>query len=319
MKIDDTIYIIGGGAIGKALAVFLKLNEKNVIIIRGSLDDGSTSTENIEVEISKTESVAANIEIHTLSNYPALNGIIILTNKSFGNDKLAKALSSKCKNAPVVILQNGINVEQPFIDNGFSQIYRVIIFASSQSVGKNKFKFKPVEPSAVGIIKGNTQTQEMIVQQISSPYFEFISVENIMPLIWTKTIANCVFNSVCPLLETDNGIFYRNKSALKIAGDVVAECVAIANLAGISIEFEKVVDKLLQISRSGDGQLISTYQDIINKRETEIESFNFAIAKIAEDLNVNQPVIQTKLLGELVKLKSELTRGNQKIKIISLQ
>ncbi|MEO6669854.1 MAG: ketopantoate reductase C-terminal domain-containing protein [Ferruginibacter sp.] len=310
MKIDDTIYIIGGGAIGKSLAVFLKLNNKKVVIIRGSVDDGSNSTENIEVEINKSKTVAADIEISTLTNYTALNGIIVLTNKSFGNEKLAMALSSKCKNAPIVILQNGLNVEQPFLDNGFSQIYRVVIFASSQELTKNKFRFKPVEPSPIGIIKGNAYTQEMIVKAISSVYFEFISVENILPLVWTKTIANCVFNSVCPLLETDNGIFYRNKSALKIAHDVIAECVAVAQHAGLSIEVEKVLDKLLQISRSGDGQLISTYQDIINKRETEIESFNFAIATIAKDLNVRQPVVQTSLLGELVKLKSEISRGN---------
>lgn len=306
MRKKDTIFIIGGGAIGKALAVFLQHNNKKVVIIRGSLDDGSKSTEKIEVEIKNSKTISASIEISTLSNYPALDGIIVLTNKSFGNHNLSETLRTKCKNQPLVILQNGLDVEQPFIDNGFSHIYRVVIFASSQPVAYNKFRFKPVEPSPIGIIMGDQQTQEMILGELNSRYFEFISVENILPLVWTKTIANCIFNSICPLLETDNGIFYRNKNALSIARDVIAECVAVAQHSGINIQFDEVAEKLLTISRSGDGQLISTYQDIINKRETEIESFNFAIAKIAKRLNIKTPVIQTSLLGDLVKLKSDL-------------
>lgn len=310
MQNQDTIYIIGAGAIGKALAVFLKLDNKKVIIIRGSIDDGSNFTEDIEVEINGAKNIASQVEISTAGNFEKLDGIIVFANKSFGNQHLSQALSSKCKNSPVVILQNGLDVEKPFIDNGFRHIYRAVLFATSQTISQNKFRFKPVEASPIGIIKGNTQTQEMIVQELSSFYFEFISTQNILPIIWTKTIVNCAFNSVCPLLETDNGIFHRNEKALNIAKDIIAECVCVAKKAGILIEFDKVVDKLLLISRSSDGQLISTYQDIINKRITEIESLNFSVAKIAKRLNDENSVKQTSLLGELVKLKSELTNSN---------
>jgi len=55
-----------------------------------------------------------------------------------------------------------------------------------------------------------------------------------------------------------------------------------------------------------DGQKISTYQDILNKRETEIETLNFAVAKAAGG-KINIHV--TALLGELTKIKSELSRG----------
>lgn len=311
MQNHDTIYIIGAGAIGKSLAVFLKLQHKKVVIIRGSVDDHADFVENIQVDIIGKGTVEAQVKVTTLSNIDTLDGIIVLANKSFANHQLAKSLSAKCKNAALVILQNGLDVEQPFIESGFSQVYRVVIFASSQSVAKNKFRFKPVEPSPLGIIKGNAQTQEMIVRELSSLNFEFISVQNILPLVWTKTIANCVFNSVCPLLETDNGIFYRDENALDIARQVIAECVYVANRSGIPIEFEKVAAKLLLISKSGQGQLISTYQDILNKRETEIDSFNFAIVEKARALNCEHQVIRTKLLGELAKLKSKITMGNQ--------
>ena len=48
---DKTIYIIGTGSIGRALAVFLKLDNKNVILIRGSVDGEIAETKSFQVEL----------------------------------------------------------------------------------------------------------------------------------------------------------------------------------------------------------------------------------------------------------------------------
>ncbi|RFZ84203.1 hypothetical protein DYU05_00805 [Mucilaginibacter terrenus] len=39
----------------------------------------------------------------------------------------------------------------------------------------------------------------------------------------------CVFNSVCPLLEVDNGAFYREPAAMKLAERIIEECAIMAN------------------------------------------------------------------------------------------
>lgn len=310
MSSQHKIYIIGAGAIGKVLAVLLTLEHKKVVIIRGSIDDHSKGTENIVVEMNGTQTLAATVEISTLSNFAVLDGIIVCTNKSFGNQRLSKDLRTKYGNSPLVILQNGLGVEQPFIDTGFGHIYRSVLFATSQPVAPNIFRFKPVEASPIGLIKGNTATLDLVVRELNSHYFEFVASPDIRPVVWTKTIVNCVFNSVCPLLETDNGIFQRDETVLNIAKDIITECVSVAKQSGINIEFDKVVDKLLLISSASAGQLISTYQDIINKRETEIESLNLAVVKIAQDMKLGNNVKQTGLLGELIKQKSKLARRN---------
>jgi 2-dehydropantoate 2-reductase len=58
-----------------------------------------------------------------------------------------------------------------------------------------------------------------------------------------------------------------------------------------------------------DGQKISTYQDILNKRETEIDTLNLAVANAAiskglPELSVNST------LGNMVKIKAELSRNS---------
>ena len=302
----SNIFIIGAGAIGKVLAVFLKLQGKNVVIIRGSTDNQSSYTQKIQVELSDTTSHEAVLEFSTLSNFHKLEGIIILTNKSYGNLQLSKALKEKVNNSPLVILQNGLGVEQAFIDLDFPEIYRCVLFATSQTITENKLRFKRVSVSRVGIIKGNSATLSNIVDVISSDHFQFQTEKDIQTIIWKKAIINCVFNSVCPLLEVDNGIFHRDEKVLDIAKRIITECVSIASEVHVVLKIEDVVENLLLISKASDGQLISTYQDIKNKRKTEIETLNFAIVNIAKTLGMEDAVAETKLLGELTKLKSEL-------------
>jgi 2-dehydropantoate 2-reductase len=304
------IFIIGAGAIGKTLAVALKLSDKNVVLVRGSVDDGSRSVEKIEVVTNDGAKLEAEIEVGTFSRLSALDGIIVLTNKSFGNDNLARTLEAKAKNSPLVILQNGLGVERPFIDRDFPEVYRCVLFVTSQMISANQIAFKPVTISPIGIIKGSKANLQSVVEQLNSPVFQFKAETDIQTVIWMKAIINSVFNSICPLLEIDNGIFQREAQVLDIAKRVIAECAAIAKENGIDLEADEVVERLLLISKSSDGQLISTLQDMNNKRPTEIETLNFEIVNIARILNKENAVAETKLLGELTRLKSELSRSN---------
>lgn len=303
------IYIIGYGAIGKVLAVALKLNGHEVCIIRGSVADAPPQLQEIIVESPSGNWPPTGISISSFQEFQSLeDGIIVLANKSFGNAQLSETLQSKVLNAPIVIMQNGLGVERPFIEKGFSNIFRTVLFATSQNLEDGHVRFKPVAPSAVGLIKGNEQMLNEIVENINTEQFPFRTEKSIQPVIWKKAISNCVFNSICPLLETDNGIFHRDENALALAKRVIAECVEIAAAEGIRLHADEVETSLLQISRSSDGQLISTYQDILNKRETEIETLNLEVAAIAQRLHKQHLVRETRLLGELTLLKSKLHR-----------
>lgn len=307
MEQKTRIYIIGAGAIGKALAVFLKLEAKDVILIRGSVDDLPNSLETIKVELSET-TLEANVEIGTFSNYSEFNGIIILANKTYGNTQLAEQLQGRIGSSPIILIQNGLNIEKAFMDTNMKQIYRCVPFASSQHLYEpNRISFKPATVSPIGIINGDRETLEFIVEALKNRYFQFTVENSIQPVIWMKTIINCVFNTLCPLIGIDNGIFYRNKDVENIARRLIEECLIIARASNVELKFDDVLKRLLMISKSSDGQLISTYQDILNHRQTEILSLNFAIVDIAEGLNLEDKVSNIRLLGELIQQRSELS------------
>jgi 2-dehydropantoate 2-reductase len=302
---DQNIYIIGNGVIAKGLAVALSLKGKNVTIIRGSVDHQKAYQENIEVSTG-TQNFKARVTISTFSNHPALDGLILLANKSFGNAQLAEKLEVIGKSSPIIFLQNGLGIEDCFIELGFTQLYRCVLMATSQAIGADNVTLKVVAASPIGIIKGSSDNLNHIVEQINTGLFSFRVEENIQILIWKKVITNCVFNSICPLLEIDNGVFHRNVAALEIGKKVIGECISVANEKGIALTADDVLQNVLTISKMSDGQKISTYQDILNKRETEIETLNFAVAKLGHLFGHTLPI--TSLLGEMTKLKSELFR-----------
>lgn len=303
----EQIFIVGAGAIGKVLAVFLAQKGNKVVILRGSVDEFPAATNRIEVVFADNTRVQAEIPVSSLNAYSSLDGIVLLTNKSYGNEVLAEKLSDKTGDSPIVLLQNGLGVENPFTAKGFSELYRCVLFATCQTIGENKIAYKPVNVSPVGTVIANATRLESIVERINTPHFPFRSEPEIQRIIWIKAIVNCVFNSICPLVETDNGIFRRDTKAFELAREVIGECTGIAHAMGVEIEANAIEEQLLLISEKSDGQNISTFQDIENRRRTEIDTLNFEIVRMAAALGKESSVVRTKLLGDLVKMKSELS------------
>ena len=303
------IYIIGAGAVGKTLAVCLQQQGKHVELVRGHVEDCVPHKQKIVLQFKDGAEVQEDIQVSTLKDHNRLDGLVVLTNKSFGNKALSEKLAAKAKDTPIVLLQNGLGVEQPFLEKGFPEIYRCVLFVTCQHTDENTISYKPIAESPIGIINQSTSNLKTVVDTLDTPNFRFVEETDIQRIIWKKAIANCVFNSICPLLEVDNGIFHRNEEVMSIAKRVIAECALIANKKGIDLGVFELEDQVLKISQMSDGQFISTLQDINNKRETEIDTLNFEIFRMAQALNVSDKVQETRLLGELVKLKSELTRS----------
>lgn len=306
---DAEIYIIGSGAIGKALAVFLKRQNKAVKLIRGSVDNAPTTTEQISV-IGKDQVVQEQIVTSSFNELSTIKGIVLVTTKTFGNPRIAQKLKALNGDFSIVLLQNGLNIERPF--KGFDKVYRCVLFSTSQVTANNEVTFKTVTASPVGNLQGNNQGLDDLISQINTPQFQFRSEPDIVKYIWNKTIANCVFNTICPLLETDNGIFHRNAEAEKLVTVIIDECASVAELQGVILNRDEVKANLLLISQKSDGQLISTYMDILNQRQTEIDSLNLEIAGIADQLGRPELIKNTSLLGQLIQIKSNEAMSSKK-------
>lgn len=303
MGSKETIYILGSGAIGFPLAASLATAGRTVVAVRTSRKDIPKGTITVTVH-NGANHISTPIETISLSKLPNLDGTIVIATKSYANKAIALELKDKAATGPIVIMQNGIGVEKPFIDAHFSPIYRCILYVTSQATSEYNFTFRPVTSSPIGIVNGNESGLKKCVEDLTTDGFPFRSEANIQREIWKKAIINSVFNSICPLLDVDNGVFVRDEEIANLAGEVVRECVTLTDRLNMGLSESELMEQIMLISKGSEGQLISTLQDIRIGRQTEIEFLNLEIARVAASMQPRLHLPRIELLGKMILAKS---------------
>jgi len=309
MDTKEAIYILGSGAVGFPLAAYLANAGRTVVAVRTSKTDIPKSTIDLTVQGAGNR-VTIPIETVSLANLPNLDGTLVIATKSYTNQAIALQLKDRKATGPLIIMQNGIGVERPFLDAGFPTIYRCVLYLTSQPTSDFQFSFHPITASPIGIIEGSEAELARCVEQVNTEAFPFRAETNIQKEIWKKAIINSVFNSICPLLDVDNGVFVREEATANLARQLVKECIALTDRLNIGLSETEVMQQIMRIS-AGSKQLISTLQDIRKGRQTEIESLNLEIARQAASLQPPLALPQTELLGKIILAKSVLNRKTQ--------
>jgi len=272
--------------------------------VRTSRNDVPKSKIEVTVQDASNR-VTAPIETISLSNLARLDGTVAIATKSYTNQTIADLLKARKATGPLVIMQNGVGVEQPFLEAGFAAVCRSVLYVTSQLTSEFQFSFRPITASPIGIIEGPEAELAKCVAQLNTEAFPFRAEANIQKEIWKKAIINSVFNSICPLLEVDNGVFVRDEQTANLARQLVEECITLTDRLNIGLSETEVMKQIMLIS-TGSKQLISTLQDIRNGRQTEIESLNLEIARLAASLQPPLYLPQTELLGKMILAKSVL-------------
>jgi 2-dehydropantoate 2-reductase len=302
MGSKETIYILGCGAIGFPLAAYLGNAGRTVVAVRTSSKDVPKGPIAVTV-YNGANRISTPVEIISLSKLTSLDGTIVIATKSYANKAIAQELKDKAATGPVVIMQNGVGVEKPFLDAHFSPIYRCVLYVTSQATSEYDFTFSLITSSPIGIVNGNDSGLKKYVEDLTTDGFPFRSEANIQREIWKKTIINSVFNSICPLLEVDNGVFARDEETANLAREVVRECVTLTDRLNMGLSESELMEQIMRISKGSD-QLISTLQDIRIGRQTEIESLNLEIARVAASMQPRLHLPRIEVLGKMILAKS---------------
>jgi 2-dehydropantoate 2-reductase len=315
MNQTEKIYVLGCGAIGLTLAAYLAEAGRNVIAVRTSTRDVLAGKITITVRSGADAVLEVPVETVSLSRLPELDGIVVVTSKSYANKAIASALASKIVTGPLVIMQNGIGVENPFLESKFTQIYRCVLYTTGQTTSENETTFRLITSSPIGTVKGSEFDLERCVKTLTTQGFPFHPEKNIQRDIWKKAIINSVFNSICPLLDVDNGIFVRDEEVAKLAKEIVSECLVLAKAKDVSLTELELIEQIMRISKGSDGVLISTLQDIRNGKETEIDSLNLEMSRLASSTSPKINLTKTEFLGRMILAKSR--RQSSQVRLAS--
>lgn len=122
--------------------------------------------------------------------------------------------------------------------------------------------------------------------------------ENALAALWGKLAVNCAYNAISALTDMPYGVMIGVPGVAAAMRDVVRECRAVAEAAGIALPSD-IEDSVLRVAAAMPGQYSSTAQDLRRGKPTEVDHLNGFLIRRGEELGVPTPV--NRLLHALVK------------------
>src|SRR5690606_31726039 len=128
-------------------------------------------------------------------------------------------------------------------------------------------------------------------------------VDNIEHCMWEKFAINVVINPLTAVLEVSNGKLLELKLQTVIM-QLIKELCLVADAKGFYLNQTEIYHQVAEVCRKTSKNISSMLQDIQNKRQTEIDSLNGAVAAYADQFRLTVPTHVA--LTEMIKAKSML-------------
>lgn len=129
--------------------------------------------------------------------------------------------------------------------------------------------------------------------------------EDVVPSIWRKACANGTMNPTCALLDCTIGEFFATEESKRIVNEIINEFVAVGKASGVDLNKADITDYVMDIGDKVAHHYPSMHQGLIqNKRLTEIDYLNGAVAKKDKELNIETPYC--KLITDFIHAKEKI-------------
>lgn len=276
---------MGAGAIGSAIGAALS-KHYDVTLIGNKTHVETVRSKGLKVtgDIEGTFTLKADTEIRGIPE----KALIILTTKAHDSKEAVESIGHMLKKDTVIlILQNGIGNQE------------IVELAAGRNVrmlrGVLKVAAEFIEPGEVKLwsgklLIGQGDGAQEIVAMLSRSGLDASLSGDIVRDLWNKLVVNCVVNPLTAILGVTDGAIIVD-SLKTVRNEIVKECLAVAEAEGVHL----LPDLAERIDRTvvGYKNLSSMYQDILKRRETEIDFLNGKIVELGKKHNISTPANAT--------------------------
>lgn len=190
----------------------------------------------------------------------------------------------------VMSLQNGFGNDREisrFVDSNNIIIGNTLINCVTQDLGVVKKSGEGL--TVIGSLVDNKKlalTGKLCLDQSG---FKTEISDDIKKVVWHKIFVNSTLNPLTALFNCKIKVCYENKNIWYLIEEITREAVEVAKLDGCDFNLDEVLDDIKNtIFNVGKGYT-SMYQDVVNKRFTEIEKINGQIVNLAYKYNIRAP------------------------------
>jgi 2-dehydropantoate 2-reductase len=195
-------------------------------------------------------------------------------------------------NTTVLTLQNGLgNIEQISEQIGLLNVIAGTTAHGATMLGPGKIRHAGHGKTVIGELNGlKSDRLQMITDLLQKAGLETDQSENVLGLIWDKLLVNVGINALTALTGLTNGQLLDHPEIVELLEGSVLEAKQVAKGKGITLHYEDPVAHTKEVCKATSFNKSSMLQDIMNHKQTEINSINGAIVDEGKTYGIKTPI-----------------------------
>ena len=308
IKKDTKVAVLGAGAMGCLFGGLMAEKGLDVVLIdvwkehvdainkNGLKMDGHGGDRFIKIKATTDPSTLKPVD-----------AIIIMCKATALKTALTNSKNIIGGNTVLMSFQNGIGHEAIMQEiAGKDKVLGGTTTQASNIVGPGHIKNHGSLPSWIGEYEGGMSDRVSdLAETFTAHNLETIAVADIKKRKWMKLFALTAIgplSSVFNLHHTDLYITNKNQKVSRSLGkQIILETRAVAKADGVDVTEDECLEMFNKIVDSNQTNKSSMCFDILNKRKTEIEFINGAVAKIGKNHGIKTPM--NDLMYDMIMVK----------------
>ncbi|KAH7244821.1 hypothetical protein MRS44_014366 [Fusarium solani] len=309
---DMSVLIYGTGSIGAILAYLLSksIPDKNIYAVcRSNYDAAKEQGFTIDSDLwgtglSVRPCIVRSVEEAVESSPQPFRWLLVATKATIDCPEAEAIKPAVSPNTTIVILQNGIAIEEPF-RAAFPQapILSGVLYTPVSQTGPITFTHGTLDEVFLGTFPAEAPVLHMnacakFTCLVRTGGAKAHHVTDIQIERWKKLLINGSENPICALCRLRDAEFFRSScGATAFMRDVMSEIAATARAAGYTAIDEGVVQEQLELLtiRRLPGVMPSMMADLLAGRQMEVDVILGNTVKIAREHRVATPLLKALL------------------------
>jgi 2-dehydropantoate 2-reductase len=294
---------MGAGAVGCYYGALLARAGHPVTLIGRAQHVEAVQRSGLRLQTSTSDehfTASASTEAHGVRGA----GIVLFSVKSTDTENAGAAMAPYLeRDAAIVTLQNGVDNAERLAATLGREVIPATVYTAVEMAGPGHVRHH----GRGELVIGRSARSEEIASAFLAAGIKIDVSDNVVAALWVKVILNSAYNALSAITQLPYGRLVRSSGITAVMDDVVAECLAVAQAAGVQIPPD-IHDAVRRIAETMPAQFSSTAQDLARGKKSEIDHLNGFIVRKGEALGVKTPVNQA-LLSLVKALESKSPVG----------
>ena len=187
--------------------------------------------------------------------------------------------------AVVLSLQNGVDNAERLQAALGREVIPTVVYVATEMAGPGHVKHH----GRGELVIGPSAASDRLAKLFADAGVPVQVSDNVTGALWAKLIINCAYNALSAITQLPYGRLVQGAGVEHVMRDVVQECLAVAQGAGIAISGD-MWEAVQRIAQTMPGQLSSTAQDLARHKPSEIDHLNGYVLRKGEALGIATPV-----------------------------